>query len=87
MPKSGPPISATPAVSNSRLARSLALKPVSLIDMSAPISDDLRTAGERFVQTAKAVDLKFISESYGGPYTQTKKMYYPKVEYFLSHGQ
>ena len=62
-------------------------KPISLIDMSVPISDDLRTAGERFVTTAKAADLSFISESYGGRYTQTEKMYYPKVKFFLTHGQ
>jgi hypothetical protein len=52
-----------------------------------PIGDDLRTAGERFIQVATAVDLQFLSESYGGRYTQTKKMYYPKVRYFLTHGR
>jgi len=61
-------------------------KPILLIDMSVPISDDLRTAGERFVTTARAADLSFISESYGGRYTQTEKMYYPKVKFFLTHG-
>ena len=55
--------------------------------MSAHISDDLRTAGERFLKIARAADLAFLSESYGGRYTQTKKMYYPKVEFFLTHGR
>ncbi len=61
-------------------------KEVSIIDMSTPISRDLRTAGERFLEVARAVDLSFISESYGGKYTQTEKMYFPKVRYFLRHG-
>jgi hypothetical protein len=61
-------------------------KEISLIDMSVPIPDDLRTVGERFIKVARAADLTFLSESYGGPHTQTKKMYYPKIEFFLKHG-
>ena len=60
-------------------------KEVSIMDMSVPISDDLRTAGERFVTVARAADLTVLSESYGGHYVQTEKMYYPKVAYFLKH--
>jgi hypothetical protein len=62
-------------------------KEISIIDMSVPLSPDLRTAGERFLETAKAADLTFLSESYGGPYTQTKGMYYPKIRHFLTHGK
>ena len=62
-------------------------KPVAIIDMSVPISDDQRMAGNRFIEVATAANLQFISESYGGRGTQTKKMYYPKVRYFLTHGR
>ena len=61
-------------------------KEVAIIDMSTPLPAALRTAGQRFLDTAQAADLSFISESYGGKYTQTEKMYYPKVRYFLRHG-
>ncbi len=61
-------------------------KGVSIVDMSVPISQELRTAGERFIDVARAADLTFLSESYGGRYTQTEKMYYPKIEFFLRHG-
>ena len=62
-------------------------KPVALIDMAVPIPGDLRRAGERFLAVARTAKITHISESYAGPYTQTRKMYYPKVEYFLTHGQ
>ena len=61
-------------------------KDVSIIDMSVSIPQDLRTAGERFIDVARAADLTFISESYGGKDTQTEKMYFPKVRFFLRHG-
>lgn len=60
---------------------------VSIVDMSVPISADLRVAGERFLQVARAADLSYVSESYAGKYLQTEKMYYPKVEFFLKHGR
>jgi hypothetical protein len=62
-------------------------KPISIIDMSVPIPDDLRTIGERFITVARAADLSVLSESYGPRYTQTEKMYYPKVKFFLQHGR
>ena len=48
-------------------------KEVSIMDMSVPISDDLRTAGERFVTVARAAELTVLSESYGGHYVQNRK--------------
>ena len=60
-------------------------KDISIMDMSTPISDDLRTAGERFVKVGRAADLAKLSESYGAHYVQTEKMYYPKVEFFLKY--
>ena len=60
-------------------------KEISLIDMTRPVSQELRTAGERFIEVGRAADLVKISESYGGNYVQTEKMYYPKIEYFLKH--
>ena len=62
-------------------------KPISIIDMSVPIPDDLRAIGERFITVARAADLSVLSESYGARYTQTEKMYYPKVKFFLQHGR
>jgi len=60
---------------------------IAIVDMSVPIPDDLRIAGERFLEVARAADLSYLSESYGGRYVQTEKMYYPKIEFFLTHGQ
>ena len=60
-------------------------KKIAIVDMSAPISEDLRVAGERFVDVARAAELTILSESYGGHNVQTEKMYYPKVEFFLKY--
>jgi hypothetical protein len=60
---------------------------IAIIDMSVPLHHDVRVAGERFLEVARAADLSYISESYGGKYVQTEKMYYPKVEFFLRHGR
>ena len=61
-------------------------KPITIVDMSVPISKDLRTAGERFIPVAQAADLKVLSESYGSGYIQTERIYYPKIRFFLTHG-
>ena len=57
---------------------------VSLVDMSAPISPTLRTAGRRFIDVARAAGVTHINESYGGPNAQTDKIYYPAIETFLT---
>ncbi len=62
-------------------------KPVSIVDMSQPVSDEIRTVGRRFIETGRAAGLTHISENYAGKNVQTEKMYYPKIEYFLTHGQ
>jgi len=62
-------------------------KEISIVDMSVPISEDLRTAGERFIEVGRAANLAVLSESYGPKYTQTEKMYYPKIRFFLTHGR
>lgn len=62
-------------------------RPVAIIDMSTPIPDELRHAGGRFLETARASKLTHISYSYAGPDVQTKKFYYPKIEFFLTHGR
>ena len=62
-------------------------KEISMVDMSVPISSDLRTAGERFVEVGHRAKLSHLTESYGPAYTQTEKAYYPKVEFFLTHGR
>jgi len=62
-------------------------RPVAVIDMSVPISDELRRVGERFLAAGRASKLTHISYSYAGPDVQTHKFYYPKVEFFLTHGR
>ncbi len=62
-------------------------QPVAVVDMSAPIPEELRRVGERFLATARASKLTHISYSYAGRDVQTHKFYYPKVEYFLTHGR
>ncbi len=62
-------------------------QPVSMIDMSVPISDEMRHVGNRFLETGRASKLTHISYSYAGPDVQTHKFYYPKVEFFLTHGR
>ena len=62
-------------------------KNISIVDMSEPISNDLRTAGERFIEVGRWAKLSHLTESYGAAYTQTTKAYYPKVEFFLTHGR
>ena len=62
-------------------------RPSSIINMDEPISEELRKVGERFLKTARASKLTHISYSYAGPNVQTDKMYYPKIEFFLTHGQ
>lgn len=62
-------------------------RPVSIIDMSVPIPAELRTIGERFLEVARNAKLMTISECYGEPYDQVEKMLYPRIEFFLKHGQ
>ena len=57
--------------------------PISIIDMSTPISHEIRNAGERFLQVARVSKLNEIGEG-AGP---IEKNYYPKIEYFLTHGR
>ena len=58
-------------------------KPASVVDLTAPLSPRIRHAAERFIDTALAADLTFIDESYGGPYFQTEKIYFPMIKTFL----
>ncbi len=63
-------------------------KPVAIVDMSVPISDELRTAGERFMKVARAAGLLRWSETYAQPFgIQMEKFVYPKIEFFLTHGR
>ena len=59
-------------------------KRVSLVDLSAPITPELRVAGRRFIDVARKAGVTHISESYGGPKLQTEKIYYPAIETFLT---
>ena len=63
-------------------------KPVAIVDMSVPISDDLRTAGERFIKVARTAGLLRWSETYAQPFgIQMENFLYPKIEFFLTHAQ
>ena len=63
-------------------------KHVAVMDMSVPISDELRTAGERFIAVAQAAGLLRWSEIYAQPFgIQMENFLYPKIEFFLRHGQ
>ena len=54
--------------------------------MSVPISDELRTAGERFIKVARAAGLLRWSETYAQPLgIQMEDFLYPKIEFFLTH--
>ena len=61
-------------------------RPVSIVDMSVPLSDRLRTAADRFVDVARAARVAYISESYAGRDTQTEMILYPKIRFFRQHG-
>ena len=58
---------------------------ISIVDMSVPISDELRSAGERFIEVARAGRLSQLGENYDRPFVQTEMIYYPKVRFFLRH--
>jgi len=60
-------------------------RPVSIVDLSAPIGAEVRVAAMRFEPTARAAELTHIGESYGGPHVQTDKVYYPNIQTFLEH--
>ena len=61
-------------------------KQVAIVDMSVPISDELRTAGERFIKVARAAGLLRWSETYAQPLgIQMEDFLYPKIEFFLTH--
>ena len=57
--------------------------PISIIDMSVDLPQDVRAVAERFLKVARASRLKEIGEG-AGP---IEKNYYPKIEYFLRHGR
>ena len=61
-------------------------RPVSIVDMSVPLSDRLRTAADRFVNVARFAQVSYISESYAGRDTQTEMILYPKIRFFAQHG-
>ena len=62
-------------------------RPVCIVDMSEPISPELRTAGRRFLEVARRAKFANVSEFYGEPGVQVEKMLYAKVEFFLKHGR
>ena len=61
-------------------------KPISIVDMSVPLSAELRGAAERFIDVARAEGVAYMSESYFGRDTQTELVHYPKIRFFLRHG-
>ena len=61
-------------------------KRVSIVNMSVPLPDDLRTAAERFIPVARWARMSHLSESYDRPYDQPERNYYSKLRFFLRHG-
>ena len=59
---------------------------VSIVDMSTPISDELRTAGGRFIEVARSARLGQLGENYDKPFAQTEMNHYPTIRFFLRHG-
>ena len=59
---------------------------VSIVDISTPVSDDLRTAGKRFIEVARSASLAQVGENYDKPYVQTEMNHYPTIRFFLRHG-
>jgi hypothetical protein len=57
-------------------------RPIHIIDMSAPLAPELRRTAKRFLEVARASKLTEVGEK-AGPIEEN---YYPKIEYFLTHG-
>ena len=63
-------------------------KGVNVVDMSVPISDELRNAGERFIEVGRAAGLLRWNETYAQPFgIQMENIIYPKIKFFLTHGK
>ena len=61
-------------------------QPITIVDMSAPLSPEVRTVGQRFLEVAREAKLANVTECYGEPGLQVETMLYPCVEFFLKHG-
>ena len=46
-------------------------------------TDRVRTAGHRFIETARAARVTHMGESYGGPNVQTERSFYPNIRKLL----
>ena len=55
-------------------------------DPSYVPSDQVRTAGRRFIQTGRAARVTHMGESYYGPNAQTERSYYPRIRKLLRNG-
>lgn len=57
--------------------------PIHVVDMSVPLSPELRRTARRFLDVARASKLAEVGEK-AGPIEEN---YYPKIEFLLTHGE
>ena len=61
--------------------------PVTIVDMTKPLTPELRTAAEGFLVTSRKAGIVRIFYGYGGIEPYLEKVLWPKTEFLLTHGQ
>ena len=62
-------------------------EPVTIVDMSKPLSPELRTAAEGFLEASRKAGIVRIYYGYGGTEPYLEKLLWPKIEYLLTAGE
>ena len=60
-------------------------KPISIVDLAAPIAPELHEAARRLRIVSEAIGTYRISECYGSRTTQMQKVFWPNLETFLQY--
>ena len=60
-------------------------KPVSIVDLAAPIAPELHEAAARCLSVSKAIGMYRLSECYGPHDRQMEKVFWPNLEVFLRY--
>lgn len=60
-------------------------KPISIVDLAAPISPELYEAAVRMRQVSEQIQMVRISEAYGTRTTQIQKVFWHNLEHFYRH--
>ena len=61
--------------------------PVTIVDLSQPLSPDLRTAAEGFLSASENAGITRIFYGYTLPDAYLEKLVRPKIRFLLQHGQ